>query len=229
VRVTNKTGRRLRPEWLVAAVFLASGAALLVYILAGLSLRWTFVALGLGAAAVVALVLRRVSASRRRWLLRRIGVGAVAGLLATLAYDAVRLALVEYAGLKLRPFEAWRLFGLALAETENTSTLVFVLGVAFHLCNGTAFGIAYTVAFGRKGVWAAIVWALVLETVMVSVYPGWLGLKALDEFLTVSITGHLAYGAVLGWLAKALLENTRWGEDDRSAAAAEPASDRTID
>ena len=227
VRVTNRRGPRLRPELLVAAVFLASGAALLVYILAGLSLRWTFVALGLGAAAVVWAMMRRASPERRNWLARRIAVGAIAGFAATLAYDAVRLALVEFAGLQLRPFEAWRLFGLALAETQRSTTLVFVLGVLFHLCNGVAFGIAFTVAFGRKGIWAAIVWALVLETFMVSVYPGWLGLKALDEFLTVSVTGHLAYGAVLGWLAKSILESSRWGEYDHSTIAAEPtAGDR---
>ncbi|HEX6684216.1 MAG TPA: DUF6789 family protein [Candidatus Limnocylindrales bacterium] len=213
--MTNKTGSKLRPEWLVAGVFLASGASLLVYILAGLSLRWTFVALGLGAAGVVWALMRRASPERRTWFKRRIAVGAIAGLGGTLAYDAVRIALVEFAGLQIRPFEAWRLFGLALAETQRSTTLVFLLGVAFHLCNGVAFGIAYTVAFGRKGVWAAIVWALILETFMVSVYPGWLGLKALDEFLTVSITGHLAYGAVLGWLAKSLLESSRWGEVER--------------
>jgi hypothetical protein len=53
---------------------------------------------------------------------------------------------------------------------------------------------------------------------MVSVYPGWLGMKALDEFLSVSITGHVAYGLVLGWLARSLLRSSRWGEDDRTSA-----------
>lgn len=37
---------------------------------------------------------------------------------------------------------------------------------------------------------------------MVSVYPGWLGMKALDEFLQVSIFGHFVYGIVLGYFAK---------------------------
>ncbi|WP_155375238.1 DUF6789 family protein [Catellatospora vulcania] len=216
-------GRKIRPEWTVAAVFLASGAALLVYILSGVSLRWTFLALGLAAAAVATVVIRRLPDERRAKVLRRMAVGAVAGFAATLAYDAARIALVEFAGLQLRPFEAWRLFGLALAETDQDATWVFWLGVAFHLCNGTAFGVAYTVAFGRRGIWAAIVWALVLETFMVSVYPGWLGLKALDEFLSVSITGHLVYGVVLGWLSNRLLGSSRWGEDDRDTGADEPA------
>lgn len=204
----------------MAAVFLGSGAALLVYVLAGLSLRWTFVALAAGGVTVATLVIRRLPAARRAKITRRIAVGAVAGFVATLAYDAARLALVELAGLTVKPFEAWRLFGLALAETEQASTSTFVLGTAFHVCNGIAFGIAFTVAFGRKGAWAGIVWALVLETFMVSVYPGWLGLKALDEFLSVSITGHLVYGSVLGWLAKSLLGSSRWGEDDRNPSSA---------
>ncbi|MEV4417449.1 DUF6789 family protein [Catellatospora sp. NPDC049609] len=216
-------GRGFRPEWTVAAVFLASGAALLVYILSGVSLRWTFLALGLTAAIVATVVIRRLPDARRARVLRRIAVGAVAGLAATLAYDAVRIALVEFAGLKLRPFEAWRLFGLALAETDQDRPWVFWLGVAFHLCNGVAFGVAYTVALGRRGIWPAIAWALVLETFMVSVYPGWLGLKALDEFLSVSITGHIVYGIVLGWLARHLLTSTRWGEHDGDTPAGEPA------
>jgi hypothetical protein len=43
-------------------------------------------------------------------------------------------------------------------------------------------------------------------------------MKALDEFLSVSITGHVAYGLVLGWLARSLLRSSRWGEDDRDPA-----------
>lgn len=212
--------RRPRWELLVAAVFLASGASLLVYLLAGLSLRWTFVALGLAGIAVATVVIRGLPTPRRRQVLRRIVIGAIAGAAATAAYDGVRVTLVDIAGFSLKPFEAWRLFGLALAETDQTSTGVFVLGTAFHVINGVAFGVAYAVAFGRKGIWAGIVWALVLEAFMVSVYPGWLGLKAMDEFVSVSVAGHLVYGTVLGGLAKLLLVRSRWGEGDQDADVA---------
>ena len=37
---------------------------------------------------------------------------------------------------------------------------------------------------------------------MVSVYPGWLGLRALDELRQVTIAGHVVHGAMLGWLAR---------------------------
>jgi hypothetical protein len=41
-----------------------------------------------------------------------------------------------------------------------------------------------------------------LELCMVSIYPGWLEMKALNDFLHVSIVGHLVYGTVLGYLSK---------------------------
>ena len=47
-----------------------------------------------------------------------------------------------------------------------------------------------------------LAWAAVLELFMVSLYPGWLGLKPLDEFLSVSIFGHIVYGTVLGSVAR---------------------------
>lgn len=193
---------RTRLELLVAAVLLASGAALLVYILAGLSLRWTLLALVVVAVGVITLVLRRFDPARRQKVLRRMGIGAVTGLVATIAYDLVRLGLVEFAGLRIDPIEAWRLFGVALTDPNLSHATHMIAGTAFHLVNGVAFGMAYTVAFGQRGWWAGVLWAFVLEGFMVSVYPGWLGLKALDEFLSVSITGHIAYGLVLGVMAQ---------------------------
>ena len=46
---------------------------------------------------------------------------------------------------------------------------------------------------------------MILELLMVSVYPGWLDMRALDEFLQVSVLGHIVYGAVLGYSARWLL------------------------
>lgn len=206
--------RGRKAELLAGAVFLASGASLLVYILAGLSLLWTFVGLAAAGAVVLTVVLRRLDQQRRRRVLRRIVIGSVTGLVAVVAYDLVRLGLVEFAGLKTDPFETWRLFGIALAGADQPHTTHMAVGTAFHVCNGIAFGAAYTVAFGQRGPWAGVLWAFVLEGFMVSVYPGWLDLKALDEFLSISVTGHIAYGLVLGIMARALLRSTRWGEND---------------
>jgi len=55
---------------------------------------------------------------------------------------------------------------------------------------------------------------------MVNIYPGWLGLRALDEFLSVSVVGHLAYGAVLGALcARAARPRTGTGTGTGTVAA----------
>lgn len=218
--------RSPRVEW-IAALFLANGAALLVYILAGISLRWTAITLAVAALVVGAVVVRRMSPPRRRRFARRVGAGTIAGFVATIAYDVARYGLVEIAGMTVKPFEAWRLFGLALTGTEESSPFAFAVGTAFHLSNGIAFGIAFTVAFGTRGPLAGIAFALVLETFMVSVYPGWLGLRALDEFLQVTIFGHVVYGATLGWLARALLRRERWGNDDHGPTAEEPGSATT--
>jgi hypothetical protein len=217
-----RSKRSPRIEW-VAALFLANGAAVLVYILAGVSLRWTAIALAVVAVAVGVVVVRRMSPQRRRRFARRVGVGAIAGFAATLAYDAARYGLVEVAGMTIKPFEAWRLFGVALTDVGQSSALAFAVGTAFHLSNGIGFGIAYTVAFGTRGPLAGIAFALVLETFMVSVYPGWLGLRALDEFLQVTIFGHVVYGATLGWLARSLLRRERWGNNDGHGPVSEDA------
>lgn len=209
----SRSKRSPRIEWL-AGLFLANGAALLVYILAGVSLRWTATALAVVALTVGVIVVRRMSPERRRRFARRVRAGAIAAFAATLAYDAARYGLVEVAGLTIKPFETWRLFGLALTDVGQSPVLAFAIGTAFHLSNGIGFGIAYTVAFGTRGPLAGIVFALVLETFMVSVYPGWLGLRALDEFLQVTIFGHVVYGATLGWLARSLLRRDRGGNLD---------------
>jgi hypothetical protein len=105
-------------------LFLADGAALLVYILAGISLRWTAITVAVAALVIGAVVVRRMSPPRRRRFARRAGAGAIAGFVAIIAYDVARYGLVEIAGMTVKPFEAWRLFGLAL-----TGTVRFVAAV----------------------------------------------------------------------------------------------------
>jgi hypothetical protein len=54
---------------------------------------------------------RRASGGERVDLRRRLQAGAAAGLLATAAYDLVRLAAVRLGSLRLWPFDACSLFG----------------------------------------------------------------------------------------------------------------------
>lgn len=188
-----------------AALFLSSGAALLVYILSGISLPATLAIIVLGATLLGAWVWHRATASERAGLRQSLRAGGVAGAVAVAAYDSSRYLLVKVAGLAFWPFDVFTLFGQALVGSGAPEPVTTLAGVAFHVTNGVGFALAYSIWLGRRGVWAGMAWALALEGLMVSIYPGWLGLKALNEFVQVSVVGHFVYGGVLGFTARRLL------------------------
>lgn len=190
---------------LLGAALCASGAALVGYFLFGLPLAVLLLITVSLAVGTWALVLRRMPAQSRAVLGRRARMGLLAGIPAVAAYDLSRWALIELTGSSVKPFEAWRAFGELLGAGDRAGTAALLVGFCFHLTNGLTFAAAYGVVLAHKGIFAGIAWGLVLEGFMVSFYPGWLGLKALDEFVSVTIFGHVVYGAVLGSLA-----NRQW-------------------
>ena len=188
-----------------APIFLATGASLVIYIVSGVSL--------LGATAVsIATV---AGFGRWRWLqlapaeriemARTLKLGVLSGALATAAYDVFRYLIIEVFAISFWPFDIFTHFGRGLVGADAPAVLVTAAGVLFHIANGVGFATAYTVAFGRAGWMAGIAWAMCLEVMMVSFYPGWLNMKALDEFLQVSVFGHFVYGSVLGYTSRRLL------------------------
>lgn len=194
--------------WL-AILPLAAGAGLLAYLLAGLSLpAGVALAAGMGIAAAAA-VWRRIPARDRPVIRRRAVVGLAAGALATLAYDLCRLMAVTLLGLSFRPFDVFPIFGRLLIGKDVPAILAAVIGFLYHCANGIGFGIAYMFLFRRVGVVSGLLWAALLEGMMVSLYPSWLSIKALDEFAGVSVLGHFAYGFVLGYVARCGIEG-RW-------------------
>lgn len=199
-------GGRPSPAAAVAtgAVFLASGAALVAHVLLGAPLPLTLVGLAATGGAVAWHVLRRADVSTGGWV-RRVRAGVLAGLMATLAYDAARLVLVQAAALPLSPFGAFPLFGAALLGSGAAGGTRFAAGVAFHLLNGVAFSAAYAVWFGPRGVRWGVAYGLGLEAFMLALYPGWLDIRAIAEFTQMSVVGHVVYGAVLGLLTRRLL------------------------
>jgi hypothetical protein len=206
---TASPPRGTRLAW--APLFLSTGAALLVYVLAGVSLLYAAGLALLLAAVAGALLWRRADAARRPHLRRLLRVGVVSGLAATAAYDLSRFALIELTGIAFWPFDVFLVFGRALVGAQAAGLWVEAAGLLYHVMNGVGFGVAYTLLLGERGVLAGLAWALALEGLMVSVYPGWLGLRALDEFLQVSVFGHLVYGAVLGWGSRRMLADSRGG------------------
>lgn len=185
------------------AVFLASGASLVVYILTGAPMALVLGLLVVLGAVVVALTVWGDPERRRRWLVR-VRIGIPVGIVATICYDLSRWVLVEVAGFSASPFVAFPLFGQALVGDGGSGPLT-ALGVGFHLLNGVAFGVAYTVWFGHRPFWVGILFALGLEAFMLAIYPGWLDLRTLEEFTQMSMLGHVAYGTALGLLARGLL------------------------
>ncbi|MGH2351834.1 MAG: hypothetical protein ACRDJN_09510 [Chloroflexota bacterium] len=201
------------------ALFLASGLALITYILSGISLAWTFAGALLLAVVAGGALWRRATEARRALVAHAVRVGLLAGVVATLAYDGSRFALVRLTGIAFWPFDIFAIFGRALVGPGQSEALTTTAGVAYHLTNGVAFAVAFTVLFGRRGVAAGIAWGLFLEALQLTFYPGWLQMRAIGEFVQVSVFGHLVYGAVLGALTR------RWLPADDVTAAADERAD----
>ena len=185
-----------------AGLFLVTGAGLVVHLLVGLSLPVTVTGGVLFAAVTFMLMGGGALGSR---IQRRVRVGLLSGVLATLAYDATRLLVVSVTAYSIKPFDTWRLFGRALVGSDAYLAAQWAAGAAFHMANGLAFAVAFTIWFGDRGpVWGTG-YALVLEGFMLSLYPGWVDIRSYAEFAQVSVIGHLVYGAVLGYASRRLL------------------------
>lgn len=192
------------------AAFMATGAALVVHILADVPLWLSCAAALAGAVAVLVVASRRhpagVEAGRKV-----VAIGAVSAAVALVAYDATRLAVAVAFDYEVHPFEAFRHFGAGLIGPDAPEGAQWVAGTAFHVTNAITFGIAYTVWAGRRGVAAGIAFGLALEAAMLGLYPAWLQIANLREFASMSVVGHVAYGAALGAGAKARMARARLG------------------
>jgi len=187
---------------LLAALPLASGASLIVHVLAGISLGLALVVAAIIVALCGAVLWTRLPDGARIEAKRRLVVGAVSGVVATLAYDVIRWLLVTVLHWTFWPFDIFPIFGQAIVGSQLPGGTAAIIGVLYHYTNGIMFAVAYTLLFGTAGWWAGILWALGLEALMLSIYPGWLHPKAFGEFVSVSMLGHVAYGTALGLLSR---------------------------
>jgi len=180
------------------AVFLVSGASLVVHILTGAPLWALLAALVVGACVAAARWVWSLPEARAEWV-AKVRAGFVVGLVATGAYDLARWLLVQVGGFHLSPFKALPFFGEALLGGLGDTTARTAVGIVFHLLNGVTFGIAYAVWFGRRSPWWGVPFALGLEAFMLALYPGWLDVRSVQELTQVSIFGHVVYGLTLGF------------------------------
>ena len=208
---------RLRHRVGLALLPISTGAGVLVTTaFAGESLLLPVSVLVVGTGITAVVVARRLPPLLLSEVARRVAVGLVAGAAATAAYDLVRFCLIVVMGWSADAFTPLRLFGQMLIGEEASRRWQWLAGTAFHVANGLGFAIGYVLVIRRPAVWSAIVWALVLEAFTILLYPDWLGLTALSEFLSISMVGHLAYGVVLGLVAASMSSERRKRFGDRS-------------
>ena len=210
--MTPRHSAAVRP--LLALLALFSGIALLLNIVGRVNLR---AALALTLSVMVlglALVLWRATTPDRRLIGRSIAIGAVAGFIATLAYDLSKAGLSVLDPSPYNPFHAIRVFGELLAGPDAGERAVVTAGAAFHLLNGTMFGIAYVFLFARDGaippgraLATGVGWGVFLELFQLTLYPGWLDIRTYAEFATISALGHVVYGATLGTIVCSLFRS----------------------
>jgi len=206
----------LRERVALASLPVSTGAAVLVMVLVSrASLLWPALVLVMGTGISAVVVARRLEAETRQRLGRRVKVGVVAGVAATAAYDLVRYGVVTLFSWSVDPFKTFPLFGRLLLGAGASAGALWVAGTAYHVINGLGFAVGYTLVISRPGLLSAVVWALVLETFTILLYPDWLGLTAIGEFFSMSMPGHLAYGVVLGFLATRMAPGA--GQAARSA------------
>lgn len=147
----------------------------------------------------------------RQHFLRRLYVGSVAGLLATLAYDALRAAIMVAVPGDFDPFRSHPNFGALILDTDPSTTSAHVTGWAYHFWNGISFGIVYVMLAGGARFWYALAWALALETATIVIYPNVFDISRSDwMFVSVSFAGHAVYGLGLGILSREWLTHIPW-------------------
>jgi hypothetical protein len=202
---------------LLGPLALFSGVALLLNIIGGVDLRLGLLATTSIMAIGAFVLLRGLSRRERGLILGVIGVGALAGISATIAYDVTKATFMVLDPSPFDPFHAIHVFGTYLAGTDAPETAIVVAGWGFHLLNGTAFGVAYTLLFARLGnttlrraLLTGLGWGIFLESFQLALYPGWLNIAAVNEFVLSSLLGHLIYGLTLGSLSRVILR-TRVG------------------
>jgi hypothetical protein len=129
-------------------------------------------------------------------------VGVIAGLIATLVYDAVRFVLNRTVFTQYDSFKAIYIFGSWISGKEVTTPQAAIAGWTYHFWNGLSIALFYVLTFGRRHWIYAVGWALVMEACMLGLFPFFLQVTDKIDFIALSMIGHLAYGLVLGFIAQ---------------------------
>jgi hypothetical protein len=157
-------------------------------------------------------------------LSRAVVWGAVAGALATIPLEVVRLAGFHF---DYMPGNLPRLMGVLLLDrfAEGPSTVSDLAGWAYHFWNGASFGIIYAVLFGTRRRWLGAIYGLLIgigfmvSPVVKSLGVGYFGLQFSYGFPATVILAHLGFGLALGFLTRCFLSGQPSALSDTSVAA----------
>jgi len=142
----------------------------------------------------------------RRAIARLVVLGGLAGIIATLPLEVVRLTGFH---LEYMPGNLPRLMGVLLLDrfALGPSVASDIAGWAYHFWNGACFAILYVVIFGTARRWVGVLYGFAIgigfmvSPVVTSLGVGKFGLQFSIGFPITVTLAHLAYGAALGILA----------------------------
>ena len=193
--------------FLAAAVSLA---ALLGHVLLHVPMVYTLQFVGLP--SIVVLLALGVYANRihEAPLVNGIVVGAVAGCVATIGYDAIRSAIQASHPWGYNGFVPILLFGHWITGAPTGSLPSIIAGWLYHYWNGISFGIMYVMIFANRLWLFGIAYGIVMELCMLGLFPLFIPIANPVGFVLISLIGHLFYGAILGIIAQRYALSAKW-------------------
>jgi hypothetical protein len=176
-------------------------AALAAHVFEWLDMRFFLVAFGAPSVVFVIAVAAYARLVDASVFLHNLILGLVVGLVATFVYDAVRIGLMWTNFFTYDAFYAIHVFGSWIARQPANSGAATTAGWLYHFWNGLSFGVMFALTFGRPRSWVyGLVYGIVMEVVMLGLFPMFLRVTDETGFVTISLIGHAAFGATLGGL-----------------------------
>ena len=156
-----------------------SGAALIGRVFWNISMLWTvgFLTLPAGIGIAILAFSGRRCHGAARIIADRVIAGAKWGLIATLAYDAVRPFLVWAFRLHFAPYRSHPIFGHLITGRPTTAGVAIIVGWIYHFWNGVSFGVMLALLKPRATPAQGVFWALCLQACMMAVYPKFLEVR----------------------------------------------------
>lgn len=169
--------------------------------LSALALHWLIPSVAV--LAIIAFVAR----NNHPLITRSIAWGALSGCIAAAGLEAIR---IPGSHMGYMPGSLPKLMGVLLLNQFVTGPTILsnIAGWAYHFWNGAAFGIIYVLLLGTTRRWAAWIYGLaigiifMLSPVVRALGIGYFGLQFSIGFPIVVSLAHLAFGILLGWLAR---------------------------